>query len=100
MCIKVQAKGNLLESTGTSDWKESSRKAKLDETLSAALSDQLEGIVRKLQKLGTDSLGIGAYVRNSMSFKEWKALNWSEVYPEADVRVEAKVHVFDFGMIQ
>jgi spore germination protein len=50
-----------------------------------------------MQQAKTDALGIGRYVRNSLSYKEWTSLNWREVYPQIEVECHVKVTIKDYG---
>ncbi|ULL14816.1 hypothetical protein DVH26_10375 [Paenibacillus sp. H1-7] len=47
-----------------------------------------------------DSLGIGKYVRSTLRYKQWKSLNWHEVYQDVEVKCHVKVRIKDFGMFE
>ncbi|MNC76546.1 hypothetical protein D3C75_1282890 [compost metagenome] len=54
-------------------------------------------MVKQMQEHNVDSLGIGAYVRNRMNYKEWTSLNWREMYPQIEVECHTKVVIKDYG---
>lgn len=98
--IHIQLSGIILEYTGKSTFKKPEEQKKLDQDLSEAIGEQLQAIVRHLQHSGGDNLGIGTYVRNSMSYEKWNNLNWKSIYPRADIRVEVDTTIRDYGMIR
>lgn len=40
---------------------------------------------------------VGKNVRNSLSYEEWNKLDWDKAYPNADIRISARVVIKDFG---
>ncbi|MNR65562.1 hypothetical protein D3C85_1886540 [compost metagenome] len=54
-------------------------------------------MIKKLQQNNVDSIGIGQYVRNSLSYKAWKSLDWRKVYPRVEVECRVKVRIKDYG---
>lgn len=65
--------------------------------VSAEMTRRGNQIIKKLQALKTDSLGIGNYVRNSMSYKDWKEMNWREEYPNLNITCNFTFKVKDYG---
>lgn len=97
--IRIKLSGIILEYTGPSTFKEAAEQKALNQDLSEAIRDQLQTIVSQVQRTGGDNLGVGAYIRNSMSYEEWKKVDWDALYPRADIRVEVDASIRDFGMI-
>lgn len=89
-----------MEYTGKSTFKKAEEQKNLDQDLSKAIREQLQAIVSHVQRSGGDNLGIGTYVRNSMSYEKWNNLNWESTYPHADIRVEVDTTISDYGMIR
>ncbi|MGO4271012.1 Ger(x)C family spore germination C-terminal domain-containing protein [Paenibacillus sp. TAF58] len=98
--IRIRLSGIILEYSGKSTFKKSEEQKKLDQDLSEAIREKLQAIVTHVQRSGGDNLGIGTYVRNSMSYEKWNNLNWKSVYPRADIRVEVDTTIRDYGMIR
>jgi spore germination protein len=44
-----------------------------------------------------DSIGIGAYVRNSMSYASWKKLDWYEEYAHLTVKCKVDLNIINSG---
>ncbi|WP_216828152.1 Ger(x)C family spore germination C-terminal domain-containing protein [Alkalihalobacterium elongatum] len=57
----------------------------------------MEVIIKTMQQLNADSIGIGRYVRNSISYKEWRQIDWREVYPNIHVTCNVEAEIRDFG---
>ncbi|MDQ0874845.1 spore germination protein [Paenibacillus sp. V4I3] len=98
--IRIRLSGIILEYTGKSTFKKAEEQKNLDQDLSEAIREQLQTIVSHVQRSGGDNLGIGTYVRNSMSYEKWNNLNWKSIYPRADIRVEVDTTIRDYGMIR
>ncbi|MBP1962205.1 Ger(x)C family spore germination protein [Paenibacillus aceris] len=98
--IQIRLSGIILEYTGTSTFKTADEQKALNQDLSKAIREQLQAIVNQVQRTGGDNLGVGTYIRNSMSFDEWKKLDWDALYPNAEIRVEVDTKIRDYGMIR
>ncbi|MDQ0898080.1 Ger(x)C family spore germination C-terminal domain-containing protein [Paenibacillus sp. V4I7] len=98
--IRIRLSGIILEYTGKSTFKKVEEQKKLDQDLSEAIREQLQVIISHVQRSGGDNLGIGTFVRNSMSYENWNNLNWKSIYPRADIRVEVDTTIRDYGMIR
>ncbi|KQX46578.1 Ger(x)C family spore germination protein [Paenibacillus sp. Root444D2] len=98
--IRIRLSGIILEYTGKSTFKKPEEQKNLDQDLSEAIREKLQAIVSHVQRSGGDNLGIGTYVRNSMSYENWNNLNWKSIYPRADIRVEVDTTIRDYGMIR
>ncbi|SEM64045.1 Ger(x)C family spore germination protein [Paenibacillus sp. OV219] len=98
--FKIKLEGIMLEYIGELKLEKEAAKKQLIAELQETLQSEMVGIVRRLQQLGTDSLGIGIAVRNSMSYGAWKKLNWEQVYPKTKVNVRLQLQIKDFGMIE
>ncbi|MFC4776979.1 Ger(x)C family spore germination protein [Paenibacillus sp. GCM10023252] len=73
---------------------------RIERELAARLTKQGAEVIHKLQQSQVDSLGIGKYVRNSMTYSEWSALDWRSVYPTVQIDCKFKVTIKDYGRLQ
>lgn len=55
-----------------------------------AVEQDLNHVLDKLQSLQADSIGIGTFVRNKMSFEEWDEEEWREMFKKADIRCRVR----------
>ncbi|MNG35426.1 hypothetical protein D3C84_1221530 [compost metagenome] len=74
-------------------------RVKLEKQLSEYLSGRTEEMTKMMQENKVDSIGVGIYVRNSMSYKAWKSLDWREQLPKAKIRCSLISKIKDFGEI-
>jgi spore germination protein len=98
--IHVNIYGSLLEYTGDLNLQEESSQIMLENRMNAYIEKETEAMIKNMQKHKTDPLGIGQYVRNSVTYAEWSKLDWNEVFPDIDVKVHAKVHLKNIGKLQ
>ncbi|KIL34848.1 hypothetical protein SD71_17760 [Cohnella kolymensis] len=95
--VSVQIKGSVLEYNGKMDLSIDQDRRKLERLISEQITDKANDMISKMQKNNVDSLGLGQYVRNSMSYGRWKKLNWEEVYPHVRVHCKATMVIKDYG---
>ncbi|MCL6604623.1 MAG: Ger(x)C family spore germination protein [Paenibacillus sp.] len=95
--INVAVRGSILEYTGQSNLVKKEQRHKLEDKISNYISAQGEQMIRDMQKNKVDSLGIGQYVRNSLSYSKWKSLNWRDVYPQVEINCHTKVLIRNYG---
>lgn len=98
--IAVKISGSVLEYTGDLKLSEQEEKEKLEKLVSKHISRKLENIVKKLQKNKVDSIGIGKYVRNSMSYSDWVKQDWNLLYPKTEIRTAVDVTIKDYGKFE
>ncbi|SDX38428.1 Ger(x)C family spore germination protein [Paenibacillus sp. CF384] len=98
--LNVRVSGIILEYDGNQKINKDKAFTQMEQDMSKALREELQLIVSRLQALGTDSLGIGSAVRNSMSYEDWKRFDWRTIYPKLPVTINVDVNIRDAGMIQ
>lgn len=98
--IQIRLSAIILEYSGDASFKKPQEQKNICLDLSEALRKKLQSIVTYVQRQGGDNLGVGTYVRNSMSYEDWKAMDWDSVYPKANIRVEVETTIRDYGMIR
>lgn len=89
--------GSVLEYTGEDKLSDPATRHKLEEQIAKSITDKAEELIRQMQQAKTDALGIGRYVRNSLSYREWTSLDWREVYPQIEVECRARIIIKDYG---
>jgi spore germination protein len=95
--IQVFVKGSVLEYMGDLKIGEDEDRHKLEKLIAEYFERQAKRMLANMQQHGADSLGIGMHVRNSMSYAEWKKLNWDKIYPTMEIDCRAKVVIKHFG---
>ncbi|GGG63098.1 Ger(x)C family spore germination protein [Paenibacillus radicis (ex Gao et al. 2016)] len=98
--IDVQMKGSIYEYTGNLKLSNDSDRHKLEKQVSDHLNARANQMVKRMQDKEADSLGIGMYVRNGMSYKAWKSMDWSESYAKANIKCNVHFKVKDYGSLQ
>lgn len=97
--ISIKVKGSITEYIGTKNLDNKKYRDGLGEKMAESLEKQTQELVIFTQKHSVDSIGIGKYVRNSISYNEWKNLDWRKVYPAIQVHCSAEVEIRDYGLI-
>ncbi|QSF44192.1 Ger(x)C family spore germination protein [Paenibacillus tianjinensis] len=95
--IYASIQGSVLEYTGEEKINESKARHELEQKISEYITAKADKMVAQMQEHDIDSLGIGSYVRNGLTYKEWISLNWKKVYPEIEVKCHTKVLIKDYG---
>ncbi len=95
--ISTSVQGSVLEYTGEEKLSAPGTRHKLEEEISKSITEKAEEMILQMQQEKTDALGIGRYVRNSLSYREWTSMNWREVYPRIEVDCHVKVIIKDYG---
>lgn len=95
--IDVGVSGSVLEYTGPHDLSKKEERKALEQEISADVTSMGNRMVKEMQRNQADCLGIGQYVRNSLSYREWKSLNWREVYSGIEVECHARVTIKNYG---
>ncbi|MWV43252.1 Ger(x)C family spore germination protein [Paenibacillus sp. HJL G12] len=95
----LEVKGDIMEYTGNVPLGNSRDIPKIQQGISSYISDKMERMVAIMQEKGSDNVGLGKQIRNSISYKEWKSLNWDEVYPEVTFRCTVKTKIKSTGEI-
>lgn len=95
--VDIQAQASVLEYIGTLELSNEDDEIQLEREISEHLTRRAERIVKLMQDNKTDSIGIGSYVRNSMAYKDWKAINWHEEFPKVNVQCKIALTFKDYG---
>ncbi|MEC0244434.1 Ger(x)C family spore germination protein [Paenibacillus chitinolyticus] len=94
--IRLKVHGSVLEYSGNLNLSTNER-SKVEKKVAAYISEQSERVFSFMQENGTDSIGLGRYVRNKLGYAEWKKLDWEETYPAIQVHVTTDFLIKNFG---
>jgi spore germination protein len=95
--LNLKLQGSVQEYLGSLDITKEKDRKKLEQSMAKIVEKDSEKLVSFMQKNGVDSLGMGVYVRNSLSYKEWKALNWEKIYPTVKFVSHVNLRIKDVG---
>ncbi len=94
----IRITGSILEYIGPYNLSDSSERKKLENQIASYITDKSEKMVAMMQKNKVDNLGIGIHVRNRMTYKEWKSMDWNDdLYPNVRVLFDVSVKIKDYG---
>lgn len=100
MELHLTIRTSIREYLGTLQLSEKNDRHKLETDVSEHISKQLDRMISSIQKHGVDSLGFGKVVRNSLSYNEWKALDWTAVYPQIKTKCLVDIKIKDHGKLK
>ncbi|WP_246431606.1 Ger(x)C family spore germination protein [Paenibacillus endophyticus] len=95
--INIVVKGSVLEYSGSHELSKDYDRKKIEKRMAEYIENEAAALMATMQKHNVDSLGIGRNVRNSLSYEEWNKLDWNKEYPDADIRISARIVIKDFG---
>lgn len=95
--INVKVRASVLEYRGKLHLSNKKERKKLEKELSENLTARSQQIIKLMQDHKSDNIGIGMYVRNSMSYKKWKDINWNEVFSKVNVKCNINLTFKDTG---
>jgi spore germination protein len=95
--LTLEIEGSVLEYIGDKTLSDDKDREKLEAELSDYVKNEVEKIITTMQENKVDNIGIGKFVRNSITYDEWKSLDWHEVFPTVTVITEAKIVIKEFG---
>ncbi|WP_270182038.1 Ger(x)C family spore germination protein [Alkalihalobacillus sp. CinArs1] len=98
--IKIDLKGSVLEDTKEGVISSPEESKKIEKLTEDYITQNGEKVLSILKENRTDSLGLKQYVRNSLSFKEWKALDKDSILQTTPITLSVDVKVKDTGMMQ
>ncbi|MED5019413.1 Ger(x)C family spore germination protein [Paenibacillus chibensis] len=95
----LQVKGDIMEYSGKVPLDNPTDIRVIENGISAYISGKIEKMVNIMQEKRSDNIGLGKQVRNSLSYAEWKRLNWEKVYPEVTFRCVVHTNIKSTGEI-
>lgn len=98
--LMVKMRGAVLEDTGEERISSPKEIHRLEQLVAHHIENKADDIIEILKENQTDSLGLGQYIRQSLSYKEWSALDKKQFIETIPVSVEVDVTIKDTGMSQ
>ncbi|MCM3634150.1 Ger(x)C family spore germination protein [Paenibacillus sp. FSL W7-1287] len=95
--ISINVRGSVLEYTGKLSLDNVEHQKQIEKLIAEYIKLKTEEMVAMMQKNNVDSIGLGKYVRNKLSYEEWKNLDWRRIYPNIEVTCNVNVRIKDFG---
>ncbi|MDX8365739.1 Ger(x)C family spore germination protein [Cytobacillus sp. IB215665] len=95
--IDIHVTGSLEEYTGDLNIEEPKEQKKLEKIIKELVDKETMAVMEFLQKNNVDVIGLGQKIRNSLTYEEWKSLDWDKVYPEIDVTIKSDVKIRNIG---
>jgi len=95
--ISIDVSGSVLEYTGKLSIDNEEHQKQIEKTIEEYIKLKGEELIAMMQKNNVDSIGLGKYVRNKLSYEQWKNLNWRKVYPTIEVTCNVHVRIKDYG---
>ncbi|NBI30873.1 Ger(x)C family spore germination protein [Chengkuizengella marina] len=96
----IHITGNLEGYSGKQTLTKDSVQKELETKINNVLNSEMKDLLSFLQKMNVDPVGVGEAVRNSLSYNEWKSLNWEEVYPKINFTTEVNMKIRNMSKFQ
>ncbi|MBU5442715.1 Ger(x)C family spore germination protein [Paenibacillus sp. MSJ-34] len=97
VAVNVVVKGSVLEYIGPGRLDEEKVRIELENKISEHISGKANQMMKFMQKNEVDSVGIGKYVRNSMTYEQWKGMDWGQEFPNIRVKCNIRFKIKDSG---
>lgn len=94
--IYLKVEGGVDEYIGDANLSTPDR-LKVEKLISEIIASEGLRLIKTLQQHRTDGIGLGKYVRNSMSYKEWKQTDWENLFSQIPVHVHCSFYMKNFG---
>ncbi|WP_017729111.1 Ger(x)C family spore germination protein [Halalkalibacterium ligniniphilum] len=98
--IDINVRGSILEYTGSLNLTDEKDMRKLESMIENHIKEVALRLIRTMQDNEVDSIGIGIFVKNSLSYEQWKQLNWRKAFPTIDVKVNVNAEIKNTGFIK
>jgi spore germination protein len=94
--IQLKCKGVINEFDGLETLDDDDYKKKIENILSKDIKSRCENILKKLQEVGADPLGLRELLR-AYHNDYWRKMDWDEVYKDIKFNVDAKMEIEFYG---
>lgn len=95
--LHIELTGSVREYYGELNLDKADEKRTLEKWIAECITKRGNEMIRKLQEYNVDSIGIGRYVRNHGTYREWKKQDWRSIYPKLQIECQIKVKIKDYG---
>ena len=96
--IHMKARGYLLEETGATLPLTPSHLRQIETALADKVKSQAEELIRKLQAVNSDLIGLGRIVR-AKERQKWSETYWRKLYPRLEIRVNVDFSITRSGRL-
>ncbi|MCP3741008.1 Ger(x)C family spore germination protein [Rossellomorea sp. BNER] len=100
MKVNIHIEGQIQEYDGKKDLTDRKQLKELEREMSDYLNDKFTALIGVLQENQTDPIGFGQYFRNDNTYKDWKDINWNEVYKNMSIDVKSSIKITDIGKVK
>lgn len=98
--FEISVSGVILEYMGSLKISKEEDRHALEDKIGEKITSHMETMLNAMQKHNVDSIGLGNEIKRIVPYKEWKAMNWREVYPEIEIHCQTKVKIKHYGKFQ
>lgn len=96
--IHMKANGYLLEETGATLPLTPGHLRKIEAALASKVKSQAEELIRRLQAVNSDLIGLGRIVR-AKERQKWSETHWRKLYPTLEIRVNVDFTITRSGRL-
>lgn len=96
--IHIKITGSVLEYIGALNLDNEKDRNKIEALISDYITTKAEDMIATMQQHSVDSLGTGRYVRSTLKYKQWKSMDWHQVFQNIEVKCHVNVRIKDFGI--
>lgn len=97
--IELSVKSFMHEYSGAHNLDDPENEENLEEAITKSIKSESMKLLKHLQNVGSDPIGIGEMVRTKHN-KYWKTVNWKEVYKDAVFNVDVKMNIESYGTMR
>ncbi|MCA1063297.1 Ger(x)C family spore germination protein [Rossellomorea sp. AcN35-11] len=98
--ISIELEGSVLEYTRDEQTDSEKAQKKMEKEINDYLMKKSNELIALTKELKVDPIGIGGYVRNKLTYEDWKKINWDDVYPELDINLDIKMQLVNTGQVK
>jgi len=95
--IYIKVTGSVLEYTGTLSLDKEDDQKTIEKLVAQYITIKGEEMIALMKENSVDSIGLGKYIRRTLSYDDWKSLDWDEVYSNLEVNCHVDVRIKDYG---
>jgi len=98
--INVQLNVEVQEVTAQIDFNNPKVTVLLQQEIAKSMTEEINRLVQKLQRLNSDIIGFGEIYRSSVRHAELSRDKWHDMFPQAKVETDVKVNIARTGTIE
>lgn len=98
--INLTLKMHISEYIGEQDLSEDETINRLENVLAEHMVQEIQSLFKEVQALKADPFGFARFIRNSLSYEQWEALDWDEAYQNLKLHVTVDAVIRDLGFMK